>query len=333
MPKLSIIVPIYNVEQYLTKCINSILSQTFTDFELILVDDGSLDRCPQICDDYAAQDNRIVVIHKTNGGLSDARNAGLDIAKGVYIGFVDSDDWIDPKMYEDMLNHAETTEAEIVVCGIKYCDERNNIVCDWQNISQNQTLSRDELLQNFFPYLFNNIRPAVWNKVYKREIFNNLRFPIGVLYEDIQILLDILTQSNRITLLKNYYYNYLATRTGSLMHLSFSQKQFSILDAEKKHYKFFLAQRIPSQASLALERYTNEYIKHFLVVYSMHRDLLDYWKPYKKEFPVLRALSCGKICEMKRLVLMLLYLSPTHALSLCQKYFPECLHPTLNQEC
>lgn len=329
---ISVIVPVYKVQPYLRKCVNSILNQTYPNLEIILVDDGSPDNCGAICDEYAEKDARIKVIHKENGGLSSARNAGLDIASGEYITFVDSDDWIDPKMYEDMLASAECENSDIVVCGIKYCDENNNIVCDWQKISQDQTLSRDELLQNFFPSHFNNIRSAAWNKIYKREIFDNLRFPIGVIYEDTHILLDILAQASRVTLLKNYYYNYLATRTGSLMHLSFSQNQFSILDAAKKHYEFFRAQCIPSQTTLALERYTNEYIKHCLVVYLRHRELLDYWKPYKKEFPVLRVLSCGKICEMKRLVLLFLYLSPAHALSLCKRYFPECLHPTLNQE-
>lgn len=106
MPTLSIIVPVYKVEPYLHRCVDSILAQTFTDFELILVDDGSPDNCGAICDEYAAKDSRILVIHKENGGLSDARNAGLDIAKGEYIGFVDSDDYISPQMYHFQLTHS-----------------------------------------------------------------------------------------------------------------------------------------------------------------------------------------------------------------------------------
>ena len=120
--KLSIIVPVYNVEPYLRRCIDSILAQTFTDFELILVDDGSPDNCPAICDEYAEKDPRIVVIHKQNGGLSDARNAGLDIARGEYIGFVDSDDYIDAEMYEKMYNAAIMHNSDIVSCAYERID-------------------------------------------------------------------------------------------------------------------------------------------------------------------------------------------------------------------
>jgi len=116
MPKLSIIVPVYKVEPYLPKCIDSILAQTFTDFELILIDDGSPDGCPRICDEYAAKDERIVVIHQENAGVSAARNAGLDAANGEYIGFVDSDDWIEPEMYEVMVASAIENDSDLVFC-------------------------------------------------------------------------------------------------------------------------------------------------------------------------------------------------------------------------
>lgn len=117
VPKISIIVPVYNVEKYLRRCIDSILAQTFTEFELILVDDGSPDGCPAICDEYAVQDDRIRVIHQTNSGVSVARNAGLDVVRGEWIGFVDSDDWIEPNMYEYLYSVAKKTNADAVVCG------------------------------------------------------------------------------------------------------------------------------------------------------------------------------------------------------------------------
>ena len=123
MPELSVIVPVYKVEKYLSKCIDSILAQTFTDFELILIDDGSPDRCGEICDEYAAKDSRIIVIHQQNKGVSAARNAGLEIAKGKYIGFVDSDDWIEPEMYQILIATANETASELVICGSKQRDE------------------------------------------------------------------------------------------------------------------------------------------------------------------------------------------------------------------
>lgn len=122
--KLSIIVPVYNVEPYLRRCVDSILNQTFSDFELILVDDGSPDSCGAICDDYAARDRRIKVIHKANGGVSYARNEGLDIAQGEYIGFVDSDDYIHPKMYEILVGVIEREQVDLVQCGYqRVCPE------------------------------------------------------------------------------------------------------------------------------------------------------------------------------------------------------------------
>ena len=115
-PIISIIVPVYNVESYLERCINSILNQTFKNFELILVDDGSTDKSGEICDSFAGYDKRIRVIHKKNGGLSSARNVGLDVSIGKYIGFVDSDDWIDEFMYEKLYRNMIKTKSDIVIC-------------------------------------------------------------------------------------------------------------------------------------------------------------------------------------------------------------------------
>lgn len=117
VPEISIIVPVYNVEKYLDKCVNSILNQTFQDFELILVDDGSPDNCGEMCDDYAARDKRVTVIHQVNGGLSAARNAGIEIAKGRYLGFVDSDDYIAEDMYELLYNNLKNEDADLATVG------------------------------------------------------------------------------------------------------------------------------------------------------------------------------------------------------------------------
>ena len=122
-PLISVIVPIYHVEQYLTRCVESLVNQTYSNFEIILVDDGSPDNCPKMCDDWAKKNSRIKVIHKENGGLSDARNAGMQIANGDVISFIDSDDWIDPKFFEVMLNVMQDDESDIVSCGVKWVDE------------------------------------------------------------------------------------------------------------------------------------------------------------------------------------------------------------------
>lgn len=120
---VSIIIPVYKVEKYLSKCIESIFKQTYFDLELILVDDGSPDKCPEICDTYASKDERVVVIHQKNAGVSAARNAGLEKAKGEYIGFVDPDDWIAPEMYKKMISELESSESDLAICGYEYYDE------------------------------------------------------------------------------------------------------------------------------------------------------------------------------------------------------------------
>ena len=124
MPDLSIIVPVYGVEKYLSRCIDSILNQTFRDFELILIDDGSPDNCGAICDDYAARDSRIKVIHQQNKGVSAARNAALDVAIGSYLGFVDGDDWVEPEMYETMIDAMKQWQTDMVVCGSNHFNEK-----------------------------------------------------------------------------------------------------------------------------------------------------------------------------------------------------------------
>lgn len=174
MPEISIIVPVYKVEEYLCKCIDSILAQTLTDFELILIDDGSPDGCGAICDAYAAKDSRIVVIHQKNAGVSAARNAGLEIARGAYIGFVDSDDWIEPEMYETMLRKAKETQADVVVCGIQYAETDGRIIstaCKGSNQYTNQ-----DLIKALFEMPC-EIGGGVWNKIFLATAVKEARFP------------------------------------------------------------------------------------------------------------------------------------------------------------
>ena len=164
MPKLSIIVPVYNVEKYIRKCIDFILGKTFKDFELILVDDGSPDNCGEICESYARNDNRIRVIHRANGGLSAARNTGLSYATGKYIGFVDSDDYVSPVMYEKLINSIEKHNADICKCGYNEFDDlgiRRKLVYPDTKVLRNN--SRHNAL---LPLYFDNVLyVVVWNAI------------------------------------------------------------------------------------------------------------------------------------------------------------------------
>ncbi len=173
---ISVIVPIYGVEFYIEKCIKSLINQTYQNLEIILVNDGSKDKAPEICDKYAAIDKRIIVIHKENGGLVSARKAGLIEAKGKYIGYVDGDDWVEPGMYEDMLYYAVKYDADIVAAGHK--EELNGKIIDVLYNQLPSGLYKGKMLEeNLFPIMINTgkfskfgIYSYLWNKLFKKEI-------------------------------------------------------------------------------------------------------------------------------------------------------------------
>ncbi|BCG58629.1 glycosyltransferase family 2 protein [Paenibacillus sp. URB8-2] len=214
-PEISIIVPVYNVENYIHKCVDSILAQSFENFELILVDDGSPDNCPAICDQYAAKDPRVRVIHKPNGGLSDARNWGLNIAEGKYVGFVDSDDWIADDMYELLYHSLIENEADIAVCcHYEVVDgelfQINNYDGYPRVLSNVEGLS--ELLMDV------RIKNLAWDKLYKRELFRNVNYPVGVYYEDTPTTYKLFLQASKVSLVnipKYYYFKRKESITGS----------------------------------------------------------------------------------------------------------------------
>lgn len=236
LPEISIIVPIYNVEKYLDRCIKSILSQTFKDFELILINDGSTDESSNICEKYKGLDNRIVVIHKENGGLSSARNVGLDIAKGKYIGFVDSDDYIDENMYYELYRSITKNNSDISIC--KFIKVYNN---NKVNLINNNLLevnySNIEALQEL--YKNNSVDFIVaWNKLYRSKLIKEFRYPLGRKHEDEFIIHKLLYRCNKVTYInKELYYYY--QRENSIMN-----SKLSIKDIDKVYFyldriKFF----------------------------------------------------------------------------------------------
>lgn len=215
---ISIIVPVYKVEKFLPKCIESILNQTYSEFELILVDDGSPDSCPQICDEYAKRDKRIVVIHQKNSGVSVARNAGLDIARGQYIGFVDPDDFIALNMYEKMVQAIENSEAEMIICGYDYYDENYNI--DGKRLYEkrsNEIINQKELMKRMSD-MPPTIRHGVVNKLFKSSLLRRIRF-VNELHssEDVMFLNEYIKLVNKIEIVHEPLYRNLV-RKGSATH-------------------------------------------------------------------------------------------------------------------
>ena len=230
-PLISIIVPIYKVEPYLRRCLDSIINQTYKNLEIILVDDGSPDNCPQICDEYATKDKRIIVIHKENGGLSDARNVGLDICKGEYISFVDSDDWIDKKYIEVLLDLAKKENADIAIGE----NIQTNGVCNKpKNISKIQVFSSKDALNHLFS--LNHIAFITsWGKLYKTELFFNLNFPIGKFHEDEFTTYILFYRSAKIAYTSEvlyYYFRHTNSITGS-------RHPWDVLEFLEQRYLFF----------------------------------------------------------------------------------------------
>ena len=211
-PLISVIVPVYNVAEYLPECLDSIINQTYTNLEIILVDDGSTDECPKICDEYAEKDGRIRVIHKKNGGLSDARNAGLDICTGEWIGFVDSDDFVDKSMYQKLYETAISESADVVVCqSIRY---ENGKFIHWGKKKKLEIIkSKVKMINHMFCGGGQTI--AVWLKLYKANIFNNIRFPKGLTNEDAFIILDVLEKTGCMIIIPDELYYY-RLRSGSI---------------------------------------------------------------------------------------------------------------------
>lgn len=240
---ISIIVAAYNIEECLPRCMDSLLMQTYQELEIIVVDDGSKDHTGAICDQYAKTDSRIQVIHQENQGLSGARNAGLSIAKGDYIGYVDGDDWIEPEMYQAMLEACEEEKAQIAVCAYKQIKERENQKDDSNCLENTEyktkaaqmetkdrkyVLTRQEALDI---YICDNksfhIYNSVWSKLFRRDLIEDMRFPIGKKSEDIMYTTKALANANCCVFLDVSYYNYVLDRTGSIMNEKLHERRFN----------------------------------------------------------------------------------------------------------
>ena len=229
-PLVSIIVPIYNVEKYLPRCIDSILLQDYPNIEIWLVDDGSPDGCPAICDEYAKRDKRIKVIHKPNGGQSDARNAALDVAKGEFITFIDSDDYVSKDYVSTLFKLLKSYDADIAQCEWQEYNDFLAIPKQTQTGGKIKQFDKTEAIKNVFYQ--KTLSASACLKLYRRSIFQNLRFPLGTLYEDLATVYPAFNNSKRIvhTSGKLYYYY---QRPGSTLHV-FNEKRTVVIKILKE---------------------------------------------------------------------------------------------------
>ena len=234
---ISVIVPVYNVESYISTCIKSIINQSYSELEIILVDDGSTDNSGNICDKYAQSDNRIKVIHKTNGGLSDARNAGLDIATGTYIGFVDSDDFIETDMYEVLLNSCINNDVPISICGRYNVDEDDNRLKECFTSSKEFVMTDEMAIKNLLNW--ENCDSAAWDKLYESNLFNNVRYPVGELHEDLNVTARLFGKAGKIAHVGKPLYNY-RQRSNSITKQAFNPKKIALVKQPKLLYEYII---------------------------------------------------------------------------------------------
>ncbi len=238
---ITVIVPVYKVEDYIHRCVESLLKQTYRNLEIILVDDGSPDGCPAICDNYAAIDERVKVIHKKNGGLSDARNVAIDVATGKYIGFVDSDDYIQNDMYEKLISAAKETEADIVVCG-HYVEQGNKLTMEEAPRDTIQILSGVEaqllLLQD------KAMKNYAWNKLYLRTLFEGVRYPVHRNFEDIATTYLLFDKAKKICWIPEYLYFYQIREDSISFKNSSDEKWYNnckdIVKAHQERCEFYI---------------------------------------------------------------------------------------------
>lgn len=312
--KISIIVPVYNVEAYLEKCVESILKQTYTNLEILLVNDGSTDKSGELCDKLALRDHRIRVIHKENGGLSDARNRGIDEASSNLIGFIDSDDYIDEDMYETLYRQMLASKADLSMCG--HYDVYHQI--PEKQVAEIKTweLMPEEAIKMVMEAKILSVTAV--NKLYKKALFEQLRFRIGKIAEDAFIMVDLIHQCSKVvaTNEKKYYYVH---RENSITTQKFSLKFLNVIEAYEQNAKI-ISENYPDLYDVAIMRlnWAYFYVLDRLLVDNDFKDkvledrLISYLKKNKRSilmdgrFTRARKMSFLALCLSRKLYLKIL---------------------------
>lgn len=233
---VSVVVAVHNVEKYLPRCIESILRQSHKELDVILIDDGSSDKSGRICDKYAKKDDRIRVIHQENGGVSKARNVGLENMRGKFVSFVDSDDWVDCRMIERLFSAMAKCKADIVECGFREIHDDYMLV-DYPCTGEVEEFSRVEAISECIQW--KKIKSVPWNKLYTREVLEGIRYPVGRLHEDEFVTHRILYNAKRIVLLDLALYNYNCTN-GDSITAQFKEQNLDACEATRQKIQFML---------------------------------------------------------------------------------------------
>lgn len=304
-PVISVIVPIYNVEKYLNRCVQSIVDQTYKNLEIILVDDGSPDHCPQMCDAWAKKDSRIQVIHKKNAGVSSARNAGLDLSKGDYIAFTDGDDWMDDSMIAYLLNNAKLFGSDVTRCSYYTAKNEASYPLDWS--VEPCLLSREERITDLFKNGY--LSGSVWNKLYRRKSIGGIRFKTNVaMCEDLLFNYEIYDQDIKLLITSECKYHYFI-REDSAMNSKFVLSSEDYLDVKQ-----YILEREKNNSEIYLELLKQFILSAFTVVSCAARETTDskyFWNSREKILKYKKQILChGSFGIRERIKALILWIFP-----------------------
>lgn len=299
---ITVVLPIYNVEKYLECCIKSVLKQTYKNIEIILVDDGSLDNCAQICDEYEKKDDRVKVIHKKNGGLSDARNEGIRNAKGKYICFIDSDDFIKENYIEVLYNLIKKYNANMAVGNFIRVQDSNLPKITKEEITENVYTGK-EMIENIYNKALYVQATVAWNKLYDIQLFKDIQFPYGKQHEDEFTTYQLYYNCAKVVMTSEilYYYRYVPT---SIMNQSFKIKRLDGIEALEERLKFFIDKKEEKLYNLTLIQYESMLMIHYMNCKRLLKNsekeqqelLIKYKQHYKK---VMKLSECATIDKIK----------------------------------
>lgn len=281
MCKISVIIPVYNVEKYLTKCIDSVINQTYSNLEIICIDDGSTDDSGRILDEYAKKDNRIIVIHQENKGVSAAKNRGLEVMSGDYVGFVDSDDWIETDFYENAYLSITKNDADIFCSGIY--EDRNNICIKRENkpaVKDGVFGKNEALLYAFKRDYYKNFGAYLWNKVFRANLFYNIRFDEELkVAEDILVFVECVLKGQRFVYTDKAYYHYFQRNT-SLIHSENLIKKESLLQSYDRIIQLTQKCGIDSEILMWIKRFRCYHASNLaeIAIEQKNYEKLDFYK-------------------------------------------------------
>lgn len=316
MAEISIIVPVYQVEKYISQCIDSILAQTFTDFELILVDDGSKDNSGKICDEYAEKDKRVKVIHKENGGAAVARNSGMDKASGNYFAFIDGDDYIVPTMLECLYITILESDADIVACNYRYLFENGEK--DFSTENKSEVLNGAEIFYNRKNERNYGFWTVVWNKLYKAETFKNVRFHCGKYYEDEFWANDIFQMNIKVVTVSDCLYYY-RQHPASTMRMKKIQRSLDLIDAFGERINIYLEEQHSREAYKVLI-YSLEYLKESKELIKNRQDKELYIKAEKQLKAIIKELKNRNLTKIQKVSLAIMGINPCLVFSVGIKF-------------